>query len=340
MGTGQGQLSLWSLGQQTGIEYLTMTQAQMPAHQHTVPALGIVTGLTGSNQPQTLMQPSMALQFLISTNGQVPSTSVEATSAMLGEIQLFAGTNLSIVGWLPCDGRLLPIANSPALFGVISNYYGGDGITTFALPNLSGRTPVGSTNGQPGSAYGAEQTVLTVANLPPHTHTVPLLDFDRWITSFGLSGAAAGFSADADADLGRERLRMGDRTQSPPTCLPINRSSDHVNLAGGKVSVGFPRSTNATDVIFTSPLRSTNLANPGAWTGIATNLAGAWSPPSMVTETGAANPVNVTVSDSFHQAFRWQITVCKSHLALSLVPCLTVALVKSDMGLQTVSIRG
>ena len=308
IGIGQGQLSLWSLGQQTGVEYLAITQAQMPAHQHTVPAFGTLTGFTGSNQPQTLMQPSMALQFLISTNGQVPSTTVEATNTMLGEIQLYAGTNLSVVGWLPCDGRLLPIAGSPALFGVISNYYGGDGITTFALPNLSGRAPVGSTNGQPGAAYGAEQTVLTVANLPPHTHTVPLPDFDRWITSFGLSGAVAGFTADADADNAGNGYEWatGTNPTNAQSIAPLT-----INLAGGKVSVGFPRNTNATDVVFTL-LRSTNLANPGAWTGIATNLAGAWSPPAIVTETGAANPVNVTISPPLTNAptanYRLQIT--------------------------------
>ena len=292
MGNGQGQMSLWSQGQQTGAELVTITQAQMPAHQHTVPTLGILTGLTGSNQPQTLIQPSLVFQFLISTNGQIPSASVENTNAMLGEIELFAGTNLP-GGWLPCDGRLLQIADAPALFGVISNWYGGDGITTFALPNLCGRTPVGSMNGQPGAAYGAEQGVMTVANLPPHTHTVPVLDFDRWATSFGLSNTAASFTADADADQAANGYEWatGTNPTNAQSLAPLT-----INLAGSRVNVGFPRNTNATDVVFTL-LRSTNLANGGNWTGIATNLAGIWSLPAVVTETGAANPVNVIVSD-------------------------------------------
>ena len=308
MGPGQGPVTTWSLGQQTGAEYPSLTVAQMPAHQHAVPALGIMTGLTGSNQPISLMQPSIALQFLISTNGQIPSTSVENTNAMLGEIQLYAGTNLPVVGWLPCDGRVLPISSAPASFGVISNFYGGDGLTTFALPNLCGRVPVGSTNGQPGAIYGAEQTVLTVANLPPHTHTVPVPDFDRWATSFGLSNAAAGFSADADTDQAANGYEWatGTNPTNAQSLAPLT-----IHSAGSNVNIGFPRNTNATDVVFTL-LRSTNLADPAAWTGIATNLAGVWMSPATVTETGATNPVNVTVSGSPTNApaanFRLQIT--------------------------------
>ena len=84
---------------------------------------------------------------------------------MVGEIEIYAGTNLSVTGWLPCDGRLMPIASNPTLFSVISNYYEcGDGETNFALPDLRGRTPVGSSTGQPGALYGAEQIVLTVEN--------------------------------------------------------------------------------------------------------------------------------------------------------------------------------
>jgi microcystin-dependent protein len=307
VGTGQGPMTSWSLGQLTGAISTVMTTAQMPAHQHTVAATGSVTGFTGGNQPVNLIQPSMALQYLISTNGQIPSTTVQATNTMLGQVQLYAGTNLP-GGWLPCDGRLLQIANARSLFGVISNWYGGDGLTTFALPNLCGRVPVGTTNGQPGATYGAEQTVLTVANLPPHTHTVPSLDFDRWITLFGLSGNAAGFTADADADQAENGYEWA--TGSNPTNaqsfdpLTINSSSNNV-------LIGFPRNTNATDVVFTL-LRSTELTQPVVWTAIATNTAGVWTPSSIVTESGSTSPVNVTISDALTNApaanYRLQIT--------------------------------
>jgi len=291
IGTGQGQMSAWSLGQQYGFETVTITQSQMPAHQHTVPSLGIVTGFTGSNQPQSLMQPSLVLKYLICTNGQIPSATVSTYNQMLGEIQIFAGTN-QLNGWAVCDGSLLPVAGFTGLFSVISNWYGGDGITTFALPDLRGRVPVGSVNAQPGTAYGAEQVVLTQANLPAHTHTGPVLDFDRWITSFGLNGTAASFSADADGDQVSNGYEWA--TGSNPTNAPsFNRlviSSTRTN-----VLIGFSRNTNATDSIFTLQ-RSTNLANPGAWIGIATNSAGVWTSSAIVTESSSTNPVNVTVS--------------------------------------------
>lgn len=296
MGTGQGPTSLWGLGQQTGAEYVYMTQAQMPAHQHTVPSLGTVTGFTGSNQSQNLMQPSMALQFLICTNGQIPSPSIQATNQMVGEIQMYAGTNLP-GGWLPCDGRLMLVAGFPSLFGVISNWYGGDGVNTFALPDLRGRVPVGCTNGQPGAAYGAEQIVLTSANLPPHTHPVPAIDFDFWITSFGLSGSSAGFSADSDGDAAENGFEWATGT-NPTDAQSFDRLT--ISSTRSNVLIGFPRNTNATDVVFTL-LRSTNLAQ-GAWTAIATNTAGVWSPSAIVTENGSSNPVNVTISDAFTNA--------------------------------------
>ena len=142
----------------------------MPAHQHTVPSLGIMTGFTGSNQPQTLLQPSLAVQYLIATNGEIPSTSVQATNEMIGEIQLYAGTNTP-GGWAPCDGQLLQIADYPAVFGVISNYFGGDGNTTFALPNLS-RTHRRRLNQRPTrrDLWGGASRIDHSANAAPHPH--------------------------------------------------------------------------------------------------------------------------------------------------------------------------
>jgi microcystin-dependent protein len=265
----------------------------MPAHQHAIPSLGIETGVAGSNQPVKILPPILPLQFIISTNGQMPSTMVEAMNAMIGEIQIYAGTNVP-TGWLACDGTALPIASYPALFAVISNYYGGDGITTFALPDVRGRTPVGSSNGIPGAAYGAEQVVLSAANLPPHTHTAPILDFDRWMTSFGLNGNAAGFGADADSDQADNGYEWATGT------TPTNANS-FANLtirpSGTNVLIGFPRNTNALDVVFTLQ-RSRSPGNSANWAGITTNVAGLWSPAGIVIETGISNPASVSVSDT------------------------------------------
>jgi len=70
----------------------------------------------------------------------------------VGEVRLFAGGSARLPkGWLPCDGRLMPIAQYQVLFSLIAPFYGGDGVRTFALPDLRGRSPVGAGEG-PGLA--------------------------------------------------------------------------------------------------------------------------------------------------------------------------------------------
>lgn len=93
----------------------------------------------------------------------------------LGDIKLTA-INFDQRDWLPCDGRLLPIASNTALFSLIGTTYGGNGQTTFALPDLRGRVPVGIGSGPglspitQGQKSGSETTVLTVNNIPAHSH--------------------------------------------------------------------------------------------------------------------------------------------------------------------------
>ena len=93
----------------------------------------------------------------------------------LGTILLFAG-NFAPRGWAFCNGQLLPINQNQALFSLLGTTYGGDGRTTFALPDLRGRVPVhagqgtGLTNRTQGQSFGAESVTLTVGQLPAHTH--------------------------------------------------------------------------------------------------------------------------------------------------------------------------
>jgi microcystin-dependent protein len=90
----------------------------------------------------------------------------------VGEIRLFAG-NFAPQGWLPCDGSLVPIADYDTLFQLIGTTYGGDGQTTFALPDLRGRVPVHQGNGYfLGQSFGVEAVTLTAQQLPAHTHPV------------------------------------------------------------------------------------------------------------------------------------------------------------------------
>jgi microcystin-dependent protein len=125
--------------------------------------------------------------FLImgfSTNKQEASTSEQSVTAtslgyepFIGEISMFAG-NFAPRGWAFCDGQLLAISSNTALFSLLGTTYGGDGRTTFALPDLRGRVPIHAGNGPGLSDYrlgqkgGTETTTLTVNQLPSHNHPI------------------------------------------------------------------------------------------------------------------------------------------------------------------------
>jgi microcystin-dependent protein len=91
----------------------------------------------------------------------------------VGEIRMFAG-NFAPAGWMFCEGELLPISEYETLFNLIGTTYGGDGQSTFALPDLRGRIPIHFGNGFIlAETGGAEEITLTVQQIPAHTH--PLL---------------------------------------------------------------------------------------------------------------------------------------------------------------------
>jgi microcystin-dependent protein len=93
----------------------------------------------------------------------------------VGEIKMFAG-NFAPRGWMFCEGQVLPIqGDGETLFQLIGTTYGGDGVTTFALPDLRGRLPVhmgtaGGTTFQLGEMGGVETATLTVSQMPAHSH--------------------------------------------------------------------------------------------------------------------------------------------------------------------------
>jgi len=95
----------------------------------------------------------------------------------IGEIRLFAGT-FAPRGWAFCDGRLLQIAQNPALFSLLGTNYGGDGRVTFGLPDLRGRAASHQGHGPGlsrrhlGERIGDETVTLTPAQMPGHTHVV------------------------------------------------------------------------------------------------------------------------------------------------------------------------
>jgi microcystin-dependent protein len=139
----------------------------------------------------------------------------------VGEIRMFAG-NFAPLGWALCDGQLLAISQNDALFSLLGTIYGGDGRTTFGLPDLRGRVPVhqgtgpGLTNRRLGEKSGTETVTLTAAQLPSHTHQL----------------RATGDAADTAAAAGMVQAQAEDDVYS--TEAPnVNMAATAVSNTGG-----------------------------------------------------------------------------------------------------------
>lgn len=121
----------------------------------------------------------------------------------IGEIRAFA-FNYAPYGWATCDGQILNIVQNTALYSILGTYFGGDGRTTFGLPNLSGRAPMdvgagpGLTPRNLGQAVGDTTVSLAVGNFPPHTHGLN-----------AVSTANAGLTAVANNYLSRGGTQSG-----------------------------------------------------------------------------------------------------------------------------------
>lgn len=161
-------------------------------------AVPAATDSTGGGQAHNNMQPSLTLHCIIALQGIFPPRSIaeregaealtgaeainspEAITGMdpfIGEIAWVA-FNFPPRGWAFCDGQLLPIAGNEALFSLLGTTYGGDGRTTFALPDARGRAIVHAGNGPGltprtwGSRFGTETETLTVPQMPAHVHSI------------------------------------------------------------------------------------------------------------------------------------------------------------------------
>jgi microcystin-dependent protein len=117
----------------------------------------------------------------------------------VGEIRMFAG-NFAPAGWLFCEGQLLPISENETLFQLIGTTYGGDGQSTFALPDLRGRLPLHQGNSFIlAETGGAEEVTLTVSQIPAHTH--PMLANSALGSALSPQGNLVAQSRQAGVDL-------------------------------------------------------------------------------------------------------------------------------------------
>jgi microcystin-dependent protein len=112
----------------------------------------------------------------------------------VGEIRMFAG-NFAPAGWMFCEGQLIPISENETLFNLIGTTYGGDGQSTFALPDLRGRIPIHQGNGFTlAETGGVEEVTLTVSQIPAHTHAFTAFSDAGDQTSAGGNRSAASFN--------------------------------------------------------------------------------------------------------------------------------------------------
>lgn len=213
-GNGIGLIN-WSLGEKRGEHAHTLTTQEMPAHNHLinaisstgnsnspadnllaansadVPAFSAIssnaqeqlTSQTGGGQAHLNMQPFLTLSYCIALQGIFPSqnrTNDESEMSrgfgdFVAEI-IIVPFDFAPNGYMKCDGQIMTISQNTALFSLLGTTYGGDGKSTFGLPDLRGRVAIHSGQGQGLSLYdlgeqGGEESVrITIANMPTHSH--------------------------------------------------------------------------------------------------------------------------------------------------------------------------
>jgi microcystin-dependent protein len=150
----------------------------------------------------------------------------------VGEIRMFAG-NFAPAGWMFCSGQQLPIAENEVLFQLIGTTYGGDGESTFNLPNLQSRIPLHMGNGPDGVNYplaqmaGTESVTLTTQQIPNHTH--PLLTSNAAATA-SPTNATFATSTSSQAGSNAYNNEADPGTQLAPGVInPTGGSQPHEN---------------------------------------------------------------------------------------------------------------
>ena len=127
----------------------------------------------GGNNAHDNMQPFLSLHFIIALAGDADPVEIEGP--FVGEVRVFAGRTAP-PGWARCDGQALDIASHPELFSIVGTTYGGDGSTTFCVPDLRSRVALhagqgaGMTMRRLGEAGGSSDVSLTDSQLPYHSH--------------------------------------------------------------------------------------------------------------------------------------------------------------------------
>jgi microcystin-dependent protein len=159
------------------------------------------------------------------------------TDQYVGEIRA-VGFNFAPQGWAMCNGQILPISQNTALFSLLGTNYGGNGISTFALPDLQARFPLHANNGQGGAGVGpvdigemvgSATVTVTAAQLPPHTH------LPTGVVGGGTADSPAATTTFAEARVGRvvEQIYAtsgGTQPMAPSALTSVGGDQPHNNL--------------------------------------------------------------------------------------------------------------
>lgn len=169
----------------------------------------------------------------------MPTAHANGIEPFIGQLNAF-GMNFCPDGWLPVDGRVLPVQRYSTLFSILGGTYGGDGATTFALPNLVGRVPVGAGTGpglelvEFGKSGGQSSVTLLPSQLPVHSHRVMVQTEAATRATPG-----AGTSLASGQNLGLYGPRAQGEAAPLPATMAVTGSSAPVALSSPSLVVNW-----------------------------------------------------------------------------------------------------
>lgn len=186
---------------------------------------------------------ALLVAVLLSTPVFVANTAY-ASDPFIGQITMFGG-NFAPRSWAFCDGQLLPISSNSALFSILGTTYGGDGRTTFGLPDLRGRVAMHAGNGPGlssrslGAKGGTETNTLTVNQLPSHNHTATATTA---VTIYADNGS--GTSDTPGGNVWAKKSRDSDYSDFPASAVTMAAGASSADTSVNVENTGGGQSVN------------------------------------------------------------------------------------------------
>lgn len=267
-GTGTG-LTARSIGAAIGSETIALTPATIPAHTHTYG--GDTTGANNGGGAHDTMQPSLGLNWILSTAGVYGRPS--GTTPALAELRVRASSLMPASGWTLAAGASLPIAQNQALYSILGTSYGGNGTSTFALPDARGRllahngTGAGLTTRSLAATWGTETVTLTTAHLPAHTHDYgysPAKPVVNTPTSASLSAVTATLGGNVIDDGGTAITERG-------VVYALTSANNNPQIGGTGVT---KLTASGTTGVFTAAVTGLTASSAYTYAAYATNSVG------------------------------------------------------------------